>query len=182
MRADDANDSTVAQYGPLLFTYGTLMLTTGIAAVDAATRDAGVSLGRGFILGHLFDLGEYPGAVPVPPAIGFPHPSIEAVGVAAAGPLAEEDAPKVWGRLIRLDDPAAFYSVIDAYEGFIPGDLAASEFIRAEITVFLPESGQSHASQVYFYNLATEGKPRIPGGDYLAHWQARGKPAQGRVQ
>src|SRR6187549_1849710 len=47
----------------LLFTYGTLMLTTGIPEVDAVLQDAGTSLGRGWIRGRLFDLGEYPGAI-----------------------------------------------------------------------------------------------------------------------
>ncbi|HKP95883.1 MAG TPA: gamma-glutamylcyclotransferase family protein [Fibrobacteria bacterium] len=169
--ADVRDGHDDAGNGPLLFTYGTLMLTTGIPAVDAATRDAGVSLGRGYILGHLFDLGEYPGAVPWPPP----------AAAAGEGPPAHEDAPKVWGKLLRLKDPAAFYAVIDAYEGFVPGD-PASEFIRAETTVFLPESGETHAGQVYYYNLETAGRERIEAGDYLAHWQAKGKPSQGRIQ
>ena len=153
-----------ADSGVLLFTYGTLMLTTGIAAVDAATRDAGAVLGRGHIAGLLFDLGEYPGAVPLP------------------GPQSpEEDAPKVWGRLIRLRDPAAFFRVIDAYEGFDPARRAASEFVRAEASVFLEPGGQRLFCQVYYYNFPIQGRPAIPGGDYLAYWHAKGRPAQGRI-
>jgi gamma-glutamylcyclotransferase (GGCT)/AIG2-like uncharacterized protein YtfP len=151
--------------GLLLFTYGTLMLTTGIAQVDAATRDAGTALGRGYIHGHLFDLGEYPGAVPV------------------TGPqAADEDAPKVWGRLIRLKDPAAFFRVIDAYEGFDPARRAASEFVRAETMVFLAHAEHGLPGQVYYYNFPTQGHSAIPGGDYLAHWHAKGRPAQGRLE
>ncbi|MEO7425322.1 MAG: gamma-glutamylcyclotransferase family protein [Fibrobacteria bacterium] len=149
--------------GVLLFTYGTLMLTTGIAQVDAATRSAGPALGRGYIHGLLFDLGEYPGAVPLP----GPH-------------TPDEDAPKVWGRLIRLRDPAAFFSVIDAYEGFDPARRAASEFVRAEAFIFL-ETGQRLTCQVYYYNFPTQARLAILGGDYLAHWHAKGRPAQGRI-
>jgi gamma-glutamylcyclotransferase (GGCT)/AIG2-like uncharacterized protein YtfP len=185
MPSDTPEDS-----GRLLFTYGTLMLTTGIAAVDAATRDAGESLGRGFILGRLFDLGEYPGAVPMPgsqgPGPGRPG-SPAVAGFAGAG-LADaglqealEDAPKVWGRLIRLKDPVAFYRIIDAYEGFDPAKAAESEFVRAETTVHLPEAGKRFLSQVYFYNFPISGKQAIGSGDYLAHWRAKGKPNQGRM-
>jgi gamma-glutamylcyclotransferase (GGCT)/AIG2-like uncharacterized protein YtfP len=161
MPSDTPSDS-----GRLLFTYGTLMLTTGIAAVDAATRDAGESLGRGYIFGRLFDLGEYPGAVAMAEA-----------GIHAAF----EDAPKVWGRLIRLKDPAAFYRVIDAYEGFDPAKAAESEFVRVETTAYLPGTGKRFLSQAYFYNLPIEGKSAIASGDYLAHWRAKGKPNQGRM-
>ncbi len=146
----------------LLFTYGTLMLTTGIAAVDEATRNAGVSLGRAFIHGLLYDLGDYPGAVPWP------------------GEAADEDAPKIWGRLIRLADPRAFFKVIDAYEGFDTLKPSESEFMRAETTVFLGDAHAKHAAQVYYYNLPTRGRATIPSGDYLAFWHALGRPGQGR--
>jgi gamma-glutamylcyclotransferase (GGCT)/AIG2-like uncharacterized protein YtfP len=189
-------EGTPSDSGRLLFTYGTLMLTTGIAAVDAATRDAGESLGRGFILGRLFDLGEYPGAVPLPgiPGAGPGWPGSPApAGLADARLAGEgpqdagfeavlEDAPKVWGRLIRLKDPVSFYRVIDAYEGFDPAKPAESEFVRAETTVHLPDTARRFLSQVYFYNFPTGSKPAIGSGDYLAHWRAKGEPNQGRMQ
>jgi gamma-glutamylcyclotransferase (GGCT)/AIG2-like uncharacterized protein YtfP len=148
----------------LLFAYGTLMLTTGIPHVDAALRDAGPSLGGGWIHGRLFDLGDYPGAV-------------------AAGPTAsagEEDSPKIRGHLLHLKDPASFYAVIDAYEGFVAADPAASEFVRMETRVYLPGTEQGISCQVYWYNLPTHGRSEIASGDYLAYWQSRGRPSQGR--
>lgn len=164
--------------GHLLFAYGTLMLTTGIAAVDEAMRNAGTSMGRGWIHGLLYDLGEYPGAVQAPPD---------------RDPR-DGDAPKVWGLLLRLKDPAALFSVIDAYEGYEPADPGRSEFVRAETRVFLADrdrgiiaqgndqwSDQGINSQVYWYNFPVSGRSVIGSGDYLAHWHAKGNPIQGRA-
>jgi gamma-glutamylcyclotransferase (GGCT)/AIG2-like uncharacterized protein YtfP len=166
-----------------LFIYGTLMIATGIAEVDAALRDAGPSLGRGWIHGRLYDLGEYPGAVALaPPDRGTraQEPALEA----AAHPIAEaldEGAPRVWGRLLHLRDPAGLYSVIDRYEGFDAGDPTGSEFVRGRTQAFLPGRNQGIPCQVYWYNLSAHGRQEIPSGDYLPHWQSRGKPAQGRI-
>lgn len=153
-----------APEGHLLFAYGSLLLTTGIEAVDAVMRETGISLGRGYIHGRLYDLDDYPGAVPAEPSQG-----------------GDEDALKVWGRLIRLRDPQTFFSVIDDYEGFLPGDPAGSEFVRAAATIFLPESGRALSGQVYYYNQPTDGRAPIPSGDYLAHRRARGRGSQGRT-
>lgn len=149
----------------LLFTYGTLMLTTGIAAVDEAMRKAGVSLGRGHVLGSLYDLGDYPGAV--------------AAASAPADP--DEDSPKVWGHLLRLADPEALFAVLDPYEGFDSGNTAASEFVRARTLVSLAGAEAPLEAQIYWYNFTTQGKPRIESGDFLAHWAAKGKPRQARI-
>lgn len=150
----------------LLFTYGTLMLTTGIPAVDDAMRVAGASLGRAYVLGNLFDLGDYPGAVPV----------------AAEGNAAlEEDTPKVWGHLLSLKDPSALFGVIDSYEGYDAGKLQASEFVRAETGVFLNGREGGVPAQIYWYNFPTAGHAPITSGDYLAYWVGKGRPAQGRI-
>lgn len=149
----------------LLFTYGTLMLTTGIPAVDDAMRAAGTSLGRAYVLGTLFDLGDYPGAVPA----------------AIAGEAAlEEDAPKVWGHLLHLKDPETLFGVIDTYEGYDPGDLRRSEFVRAETRVHLAGTGRAAPAQIYWFNFPTAGREAIAGGDYLAYWAAKGRPGQRR--
>jgi gamma-glutamylcyclotransferase (GGCT)/AIG2-like uncharacterized protein YtfP len=150
----------------LLFTYGTLMLTTGIAAVDEAMRGAGVSLGRGYVHGRLYDLGEYPGAVAATHAAGEQ----------------DEDSPKVWGHLLRLADPQALFAVLDPYEGFDAGNPAASEFVRAEALVMLAGSDGPLEAQIYWYNFPLTGHDRIDSGDFLAHWAAKGKPRQARIR
>lgn len=163
----------------LLFTYGTLMLTTGIPEVDAVLRDAGNILGRGWIHGRLFDLGEYPGAVR--PEAGAESADPVSMGAGPQSGALEEDAPKVWGRLLHLKDAAGFYSVIDRYEGFDAADPAGSEFVRARTLAFLPGRDQGIPCQVYWYNLSGRDKPEIRAGDYLAYWHSRGKPAQRRI-
>lgn len=174
----------------LFFTYGTLMLTTGIAAVDEAMRKAGVPLGRAYVHGHLFDLGDYPGAVPVrtnADAAGEGgHGDAEGDEGAAGGNrrgaegAGEEDAPKVWGHLLRLADPDALFAVLDPYEGFDAGNRDASEFVRDHADVILAGTGEAHRAQIYWYNFPVAGRPPIPAGDYLAHWAAKGKPRQAR--
>lgn len=145
-------DAAQSDPGNLLFAYGTLQIRTGIEAVDLAMKEAGDSLGRGYIHGLLYDLGDYPGAV-------------------ACGPGSA--APRIWGTLMRLREPAALFSVLDDYEGFHAGDPAGSEFIRGPAKVFLPDAGgnfmdQVYVCHVYFYNLPVTGKRRIESGDFLA--------------
>lgn len=177
----------------LLFTYGTLMLTTGIPDVDAVLRDAGTSLGRGWIRGRLFDLGQYPGAIAaVPETHPAPGAEAKAAGTGASDPASEaeraesggadENAPRIWGRLLHLKDAAGFYAVIDRYEGFDAADLSGSEFVRARTRVYLPGMEEGILSQVYWYNLPVLGRPEIASGDYLAYWKSRGRPAQGRIE
>lgn len=137
----------------LLFTYGTLLLTTGIPAVDEAMRGAGTFVGRAYVHGWLYDLGDYPGAVAVPVADGEP----------------DEDAPKVWGHLLRLADPAALFAVLDPYEGYDPADLEASEFARATAPVTLAADGAVLPAQIYWYRFPVAGRAVLAGGDYLAH-------------
>ena len=131
----------------LLFTYGTLMHTTGIPEVDAVLRDAGTFLGRGWIHGRLFDLGEYPGTIPPHAGAGGADPASEAKDPKSG--CLDEDAPKVWGRLLHLKDAAGFYPVIDRYEGFDAADLAGSEFVRGRTRVFLPGRDQGIWCQVH---------------------------------
>lgn len=160
MNAPQAPDS-----GHLLFTYGTLMFATGIETVDLAMKNAGTSLGRGWIHGRIYDLGEYPGAI------------AEAPGTEADGE--DEEAPKVWGHLLHLKDPSALFAAIDPYEGFDPGDKPGSEFVRAETLVTLPGQGKCFLSQIYFYNFPVTGREPIASGDYLAFWNAKVRPSQG---
>ena len=151
----------------LLFTYGTLMLTTGIEAVDEAMRKAGTSLGRAYVHGHLYGLGAYPGAVAARPIDGIKRDG--------------EDEPKVWGHLLRLADPDALFAILDAYEGFDAGNREASEFVRDRADVILAGSGAAYAAEIYWYNFAVNGRTRIETGDYLAYWAANGKPRQARL-
>jgi gamma-glutamylcyclotransferase (GGCT)/AIG2-like uncharacterized protein YtfP len=137
----------------LLFAYGTLLQPTGDPDVDAAVGSA-ARLGAGYIHARLYDLGDYPGAQPVP----------------EAGTRAR---PKVWGSLLGFADPAPVFAVLDRYEGCVPGEPRAGEFRRAPAPVTLPASGRTLLAQAYFYNPSAQGKPLIVSGDYQAHRRAR---------
>lgn len=161
----------------LLFAYGTLLLATGIAEVDEAMRNAGVSLGRACAPGLLYDLGKYPGAVPMRSLASGAVPL--ASGARGMGASAEV-SPWVLGRLFRLSDPDALFAVLDPYEGFDPARPEASEFVRAPAPVALAGSGDALDAQIYWYNFPVAGRTPISGGDYLAHRAAQCSPAQGR--
>ena len=137
----------------ILFVYGTLLLPTGDAPVDMALSASARSMGRGYVHGLLFDLGEYPGATGLPPGDA-------------------ETPRKVWGALLKLSDPDAVFSALDAYEGFDMRSPSTSEFIRTTTEVMLPESGNIFMSQIYFYNFPITGRKIISSGDYLAFKQA----------
>lgn len=140
----------------LLFAYGSLLLKTGNMQVDKAMSQAGEILGRGFIRARLYDLGQYPGA-------------LELAGTKEG---AEPEA-RVWGRLLALRDPAAFFAIVDEYEGYFRERPQDSEFIRVETLVFLPETSKSYTSHVYYYNQSVQGKEAILNGDYLAFRQSK---------
>jgi gamma-glutamylcyclotransferase (GGCT)/AIG2-like uncharacterized protein YtfP len=133
----------------LLFVYGSLLLPTGDAAVDGAMAKT-QSLGMGYILGRLYDLGEYPGAKYCPQ------------GEAKL-------PPKVWGRLLGISEPGPVFAVLDRYEGFNRAAPLESEFSRSTTAVVLPEEERTVMAQVYFYNPHVRGKKLISGGDFLAY-------------
>lgn len=141
----------------LFFAYGSLLKETGYPDVDKAMAEAGADLGRGYIHAQLFDLGEYPGALP------YLHDP-----VVTPMPSGDQTNPKVWGRLIALRDPECFFAILDEYEGFRSSAPESSEFIRGTATVFLTSNVQVRMCHVYFYNQNVNDKQLIPSGDYLA--------------
>lgn len=133
----------------LLFVYGSLLLPTGEAEVDETLAVSSLSLGVGYVRGRLYDLGEYPGAKPLPPD-------------------ASGDSDKVWGRLLALIHPDAVFAVLDRFEGYDYQSPLTGEFVRSTTTVILPEADRIVQSQIYFYNPPVDEKQCIPSGDYLA--------------
>jgi gamma-glutamylcyclotransferase (GGCT)/AIG2-like uncharacterized protein YtfP len=128
---------------PNLFVYGSLMSTARHPTGDRLRSEARL-VGAATIQGRLYRVSWYPGLV--------------------------EDAhagQRVHGELYALGDPTRALSWLDAYEGIAPGSREASEYIRAERSVWLT-SGQEMSAWVYLYRKDVSGLPLVADG----HWKA----------
>jgi gamma-glutamylcyclotransferase (GGCT)/AIG2-like uncharacterized protein YtfP len=104
-------------------------------------------VGRGSILGSLFDLGLYPAAVPAPEG-------------------------HVWGEVYAMTDPVTVLAALDEIEGYRHDDSDRSLYLRQQADVALP-SGSHALAWVYFYNAPLGRAPRIASGDYIEHTKVR---------
>jgi len=129
-----------------VFFYGTLMAgfdRPGRMRIDAKLR----YLGRGSILGALFDVGLYPAAVPATDS-------------------------RVWGEVYETDHIDAVLAALDEIEGNLPADPDHSLYQRSLVKVTMA-GGRTVDAWVYFYNAPLAQAPRIATGDYLAYVTVR---------
>ncbi|WP_443970984.1 gamma-glutamylcyclotransferase family protein [Sphingobium sp. CR28] len=117
------------------FFYGTLMRGESSHAA-LSLPDWTRYLGPASVRGLLYNLGDWPCAVPGPEGV-------------------------IQGELHRLVDPSRI-SDLDAFEDYDPLDRARSEYIR----VAMPLVGGSGPVWVYAYNRPVSGLPRIASGDW----------------
>jgi gamma-glutamylcyclotransferase (GGCT)/AIG2-like uncharacterized protein YtfP len=110
----------------LLFIYGTLHPDRAPAEIVAAAHRL-KPIGPATIRGHLYNLGEYPGAI-----------------LDATAPTT------IPGQLFTIPD-AATLPALDVYEDFRPADPANSLFLRTQTTATKPD-GSQHPCWVYVYN------------------------------
>ena len=126
----------------LLATYGTLMRTFGgFERLGVADRLSVVGTCR--FEGRLYDLGQFPGAVP---SDGIVH-----------------------GDLFRLRDPQV-WSVLDRYEGYDADREEASLFVRRRVDLQEPSD---QTAWVYWFSGDPSGSPLVPSGDWAAYVQDR---------
>ena len=110
-----------------LFAYGTLQpgcAPQQMAGVAAKLRP----VGKGFLRGVLYDLGRYPGAVPI-----------------------ANSQSRISGTVMELPGDPDLLPELDAYEGFDPQNPAASEFVRERQTVELAAGG---TVECWFYRYS----------------------------
>jgi gamma-glutamylcyclotransferase (GGCT)/AIG2-like uncharacterized protein YtfP len=125
-----------------IFLYGTLR--RGFPATEAQRRLALTRwVGWGAIRAALYDLGEYPGAVP-----------------------SSRGDDRVHGEVHELTENGL--AVLDGYEVRVTGSELGGRFVRTRTAVELAGGGRIEA-WVYFYNRPLAGAPRIASGDYLSH-------------
>lgn len=137
-----------------LLVYGTLLPGLRLAGEMAGAE----WIGPGTVPGTLFDLGSYPGVKLLPAGL--------------SGPEIGQVHGLVHGLVYGVD--AAHLARLDAVEERVPGDDAASLYLRLALPCQPadPATASPHWPAqvwVYVYNRAVDGCPRIPSGDYRAY-------------
>jgi gamma-glutamylcyclotransferase (GGCT)/AIG2-like uncharacterized protein YtfP len=128
----------VTQY---LFAYGTLQPDHAAPEIAAAVEQLR-PVGKGFVRGVLYDLGEYPGAV----------------FRGAAG-------RRIFGTVFRLGKDEGILRKLDEYEGFDPKAPEESLFLRELHPITLTD-GRTVKCWVYAYNGKPESGRELTSGRY----------------
>ncbi|MCS7206150.1 MAG: gamma-glutamylcyclotransferase [Leptospiraceae bacterium] len=144
-----------------LFVYGTL-LSKFHHPLSIKLKKEGIYLGKGFVFGKLYDLGEYPAAKPAKDSI-------------------------VIGEIYRV--PAILFFDLDFYEDYNQYNLKKSLFVRKRTKSFLiPEDHHYANSQeliqklhefqkifsfIYWYNQPLNLAVWIESGDYLKYLEEK---------
>jgi gamma-glutamylcyclotransferase (GGCT)/AIG2-like uncharacterized protein YtfP len=124
----------------LLFVYGTLC--RGFSR-HKFLRAAGAKYeGRGSVRGRLYDLGDFPGALP-----------------------AQGDSVQVGGEVYRLPNPESALKVLDGVEAFGPASPQTSLFRRERVEVRL-ENRVTVQAWIYWLNRWHGPRRRIAAGIY----------------
>jgi gamma-glutamylcyclotransferase (GGCT)/AIG2-like uncharacterized protein YtfP len=123
-----------------LFVYGTLLDTQN--EFGAIISKHCVFYAEGKFKGTLYDIGEYPGAIPSTKANQF-----------------------VYGKVFRLSETKVFMARLDDYEGLGPGQPQPTEFTRELVTI--ETNRETVLCWAYLYNLPVDGFKIISSGKYL---------------
>jgi gamma-glutamylcyclotransferase (GGCT)/AIG2-like uncharacterized protein YtfP len=124
-----------------LFAYGTLAEENAPQEIASTVKKLKYA-GEGFILGHLYDLGEYPGAV-----------------------LNASRSNKIFGKIYELPDDPDLLDRLDAYEKFDPENSATSLFVRRQAPIARPNK-KKIKGWVYEYNGDVRSLSLIKSGYY----------------
>jgi gamma-glutamylcyclotransferase (GGCT)/AIG2-like uncharacterized protein YtfP len=131
-----------------LFVYGSLLSGFRSTAYEYISRFFNL-IGIARVKGKLFDMGEYPAAIPA------------------------NDDGFIQGELYQIKNEAEFAWAIgqlDDYEGVIP-EPGEEQLYRRELSSILIED-KTITAWIYWYNGSIAGKPVIASGDVLS-WRAK---------
>ncbi len=106
-------------------------------------------LGHATVNGRLYDLGEYPAALPAPGADSLIH-----------------------GELYDLNEKNAFgwvFGQLDDYEGVVTEEGETAMYRRELVTANI--NGQEAIAWIYWYNGDVTGKPVVPSGDIIEYFR-----------
>ncbi|HSZ63114.1 MAG TPA: gamma-glutamylcyclotransferase family protein [Terriglobales bacterium] len=118
-----------------LFSYGTLSPRLAPPEIEPTVRRFR-RVGRGFVHGQLFDLGEYPGAI------------------------LSRNGSRIVGQIFELPDDPEVLNRLDEYEGFNRSDPKASLFVRKRRYVQL-QDGRKIFCWIYSYNRPVKSAQRL---------------------
>lgn len=130
-----------------VFVYGTLR--QGFRYHSYLLRSGARYLGNGRIRGHLYDLGEYPGAL----SSSSPYDRIE-------------------GELFELPDSTKQLKELDRLEEYNPDRPDESLFVRQRTIVQL-ENGRRVRAWAYFVMKKPQRARLIPSGNYAEAYRSR---------
>jgi gamma-glutamylcyclotransferase (GGCT)/AIG2-like uncharacterized protein YtfP len=131
-----------------LFVYGSLLSGFKSPAYDYISRFFNL-VGKAKVKGKLYDMGEYPAAIPA------------------------RDDGFILGELYQIKNEAEFSWAIgqlDDYEGVTP-EPGEEQLYRRELSSILIED-KIITAWIYWYNGSIAGKPVIASGDVLS-WRAK---------
>lgn len=121
-----------------LFIYGTLLPDIAPSEILDASKKLKF-IGKGFVFGRLYDLGDYPAAI------------LNADG-------------KIFGRVFQLPEDENILPEFDKFEGYSPHNLPKSLYLRKKVNVFLNDKTLS--CWVYEYNQDISNAVTIESGNY----------------
>jgi gamma-glutamylcyclotransferase (GGCT)/AIG2-like uncharacterized protein YtfP len=127
-----------------LFVYGTLRKEFGLQLSKEIMNDLSF-VSSGAINGELYDIGEYPAALP-----------------------SENKDSLISGEIYKISHPRKVFKLLDEYEGYDKKHLDNSEYLRKKELLEL-ESGEKIRAWVYWYNFPVNNKLRINQSDYLQY-------------
>jgi gamma-glutamylcyclotransferase (GGCT)/AIG2-like uncharacterized protein YtfP len=128
-----------------LFVYGSLMSGFKSPAYEYISRFFNLT-GRAKVKGRLYDMGEYPAAIP-----------------------ASEDV-YIQGELYQVKNEAEFSWAIgqlDDYEGITPEPGEEPLYRRELASIIINDN--TVTAWIYWYNGSIAGRPAIPSGDVLSY-------------
>ncbi|PKQ46237.1 gamma-glutamylcyclotransferase family protein [Confluentibacter flavum] len=125
-----------------LFVYGTLMKTVN-NGMSCFLHYNAEFIGNAYILGKLYDLDGFPGAI-----------------------VSDNPSERVYGNIFKIKDTQTVFKVLDDYEGIGAGPPDDYEFVRDQVIAYL-EDGTEINTWFYAYNLPTDTLKLIPSGRYF---------------
>jgi len=131
-----------------LFVYGTLRKEFGLQLSKDIGEDI-VYVGSAAIKGELYDIGDYPAALPT-----------------------QDENAKIAGEIYEVNHPRKVFKLLDEYEGYDRKHLESSEYYRRKEMLEM-ENGNKIQAWVYWYNFPVGNKRRIYQKDYLQYLKSK---------